>query len=110
MTRFIARRLLLTIPTLVGITMVTFLIAHTLPENLVLVNLGDRATQDPVVVAAFKHKWGLDRPLPVQYLTFVGNLGRGDLGMSIMTGRPVWRELRESLPATVELAGTAMVL
>ena len=110
MIRFAARRLLLAIPTLVGITLVTFLIAHTLPENLVLVNLGDRATQDPALVAAFKRKWGLDQSVPVQYLTYVRNLSRGDLGVSIMTNRPVWHELWLSLPATIELSGTAMVL
>jgi peptide/nickel transport system permease protein len=102
--------LLLAIPTLVGITLVTFLIAHTLPENLVLVNLGDRATQDPATVAAFKRKWGLDQSLAIQYATYVRNLSRGDLGVSIMTSRPVWKELFESLPATIELSGTAMVL
>jgi peptide/nickel transport system permease protein len=102
--------MLLVVPTLVGITLVTFLVAHTLPENLVLVNLGDRATQDPATVAAFKRKWGLDQPLPVQYLTYVRNLGRGDLGVSIMTSRPVSTELIQSLPATIELSGTAMLL
>jgi peptide/nickel transport system permease protein len=107
---FALRRLLLAIPTLVGITLVTFLIAHTLPENLVLVNLGDRATQDPATVAAFKRKWGLDQSLAIQYATYVRNLSRGDLGVSIMTSRPVWTELFESLPATIELSGTAMVL
>jgi peptide/nickel transport system permease protein len=109
-TLFAFRRLLLAIPTLVGITLVTFLITHTLPENLVLVNLGDRATQDPAVVTAFKRKWGLDRSLPAQYLTYVSNLARGDLGVSIMSSRPVWQELQLSLPATIELAGTAMLL
>jgi peptide/nickel transport system permease protein len=109
-TLFALRRLLLAVPTLVGITLVTFLIAHTLPENLVLVNLGDRATKDPAVVAAFKRKWGLDRSLPAQYLTYVSSLARGDLGVSIMSGRPVWQELQLSLPATIELAGTAMLL
>jgi peptide/nickel transport system permease protein len=102
--------LLLAIPTLIGITLVTFLIAHTLPENLVLVNLGDRATQDPATVAAFKRKWGLDQSLAIQYATYVRNLSRGDLGVSIMTSRPVWTELFESLPATIELSGTAIML
>jgi peptide/nickel transport system permease protein len=107
---FALRRLLLAIPTLIGITLVTFLIAHTLPENLVLVNLGDRATQDPATVAAFKRKWGLDQSLAIQYATYVRNLSRGDLGVSIMTSRPVWTELFESLPATIELSGTAIML
>jgi peptide/nickel transport system permease protein len=109
-TRFAVRRFLLAIPTLIGVTLVTFLIAHTLPENLVLVNLGDRATQDPVLVAAFKQKWGLDQPLPLQYLRYVRNLARGDLGVSIMTSRPVSQELWQSLPATLELSGAAMLL
>ena len=110
MTRFAVRRFLLAIPTLIGVTLVTFLIAHTLPENLVLVNLGDRATQDPALVAAFKRKWGLDQPLPLQYLSYVWNLVRGDLGVSIMTSRPVSQELWQSLPATLELSGAAMLL
>ncbi len=97
------------LPTLVGITLVTFLVSHLLPADLVLINLGDRATQTPGLVEAFRHRWGLDRPILVQYLVYLGNLLHGDLGTSITTNRPVLTELALSLPATVELATLALV-
>lgn len=110
MLLYALRRLLLAIPTLIGIALVTFLVSNALPRDIVLINLGDRATQDPEIVAAFKQKWGLDQPLPVQYLRYLGHLVRGDLGTSIATNRPVLRELALSVPATLELAAVAIVL
>ena len=110
MGRYLFRRALLGLPTLVGITCVTFLVSHLLPTDLVLINLGDRATQSPGLVEAFRHRWGLDRPVVVQYLIYLGNLLRGDLGTSIATNRPVLTELGLSLPATVELATVAVVV
>ena len=109
MARYLLRRGLLALPTLLGITMVTFLVSHLLPADLVLVNLGDRATQSPGLVEAFRHRWGLDRPLVVQYLIYLGHLLRGDLGTSIATNRPVLTELALSLPATTELATVAFL-
>jgi peptide/nickel transport system permease protein len=110
MLRYVVRRFLLAIPTLIGITLVTYLVSHALPQDIVLVNLGDRATQNPELVEAFKAKWGLDDPWPVQYLRYLGNLIRGDLGISIATNTPVLRELWLSVPATVELAGIAILM
>ena len=110
MLPYILRRLALSAPTLLGITLVTFLISHTLPADLVLANLGDHAAQDPQLAAAFRHKWGLDRPVPLQYAVYVGHLLRGDLGTSITTEQPVGTELALSVPATVELATTSMIL
>ena len=110
MGRYLFRRALLGLPTLVGITGVTFLVSHLLPTDLVLINLGDRATQSPGLVEAFRHRWGLDRPVVVQYLIYLGSLLRGDLGTSIATNRPVLTELALSLPATVELATVAVVV
>jgi peptide/nickel transport system permease protein len=81
-----------------------------LPTDLVLVNLGDRAAQKPELVAAFKKRWGLDQPLPIQYVTYLGHLARGDLGISINSQRPVIQELWLSLPATIELSTAAMVI
>ena len=98
---YLLRRVLLACPTLLGITLVTFLVSHLLPADLVLVNLGDRATQSPALVDAFRHRWGLDRPMAAQYLIYLGHLLRGDLGTSIATNRPVLEELALSLPATV---------
>lgn len=109
MARYIIRRLGLSLPTLIGITLLTFLISHALPADLVLTSLGDHAAQDPQLVAAFRHKWGLDRPAPVQYAVYLGRLARGDLGTSIATGQPVRTELTLSLPATVELATAGML-
>jgi len=106
---YLLRRVFLACPTLLGITLVTFLVSHLLPADLVLVNLGDRATQSPSLVEAFRHRWGLDRPLAVQYLIYLGHLLRGDLGTSIATNRPVLAELALSLPATVELATVALL-
>ncbi len=109
MLYYLLRRLLLSVPTLVGITFVTFFVSHLLPADLVLINLGDRATQNPALVEAFRHRWGLDQPFMVQYLVYLRNLVHGDLGMSIATNRPVLTELWLSLPATAELATVAMI-
>lgn len=109
MLRYIVRRVALSVPTLLGITLVTFLISRALPADLVLANLGDHAAQDPQLVAAFRQRWGLDRPAPVQYLIYLGHLLRGDLGTSIATARPVRTELALSLPATAELASAGML-
>jgi len=109
MGRYLVRRALLALPTLLGITLVTFLVSHLLPPDLVLTTLGDRAAQNPGLVEAFRHRWGLDRPILVQYAVYVGNLLRGDLGTSIATNRPVLTELALSLPATVELATVALL-
>jgi peptide/nickel transport system permease protein len=99
----VARRLLAVPPILVGITLVTFLLLHVVPGDPARMYLGEGA-QDPRVVEALDHEWGLDRPLPVQYVTYLRNLLRGNLGFSIHSGRPVADDLRHFLPATVELS------
>ena len=104
MALYLLRRVLVSVPTLIGITLVTFLVSHLLPADLVLINLGDRATRNPELVRAFRARWSLDRPLPVQYLVYLRNLARGNLGASIATNRPVLTELALSLPMTIELA------
>lgn len=110
MSRFVLRRLFLLIPMLLGVTVVTFLLAHVIPSDPVIANLGDLAISDPNIVEAFKHRWGLDRSLPEQYFVYLWNLLHGDLGISITTARPVWTDIVDHLPATVELAVTATVL
>jgi len=110
MAFYLFRRVLVSIPTLVGITLITFLVSHLLPADLVLVNLGDRATRNPDLVRAFRARWGLDRPLLVQYLVYLENLVRGNLGTSIATNRPVLTELALSLPMTIELATLATLI
>jgi peptide/nickel transport system permease protein len=93
---------------LVGITLLTFLLSHAVPADPVTASLGEQAAADPAVVAAFRHEWGLDRSLPAQYGIYLWNLVRGNFGVSISTRQPVWLDLRQTFPATVELAVVAM--
>jgi peptide/nickel transport system permease protein len=107
---YIVRRALLIPPMLVGITLLSFVLSHAVPADPVAANLGDQSAANPQIVAAFRHRWGLDRPVPEQYLVYVGHLLRGDMGISISTHQPVAIDLWQHLPATVELATAALVL
>lgn len=108
--RFLVRRLLITLPLLIGITLLAFVISHAVPSDPVVSNLGQRAMSDPAIVAAFRAEWGLDRPLPEQYLRYVGNLVQGNLGKSITSRRPVIEDLKAFLPATIELATSSVLV
>lgn len=110
MFRFLVRRLLLTLILLLGVSLMVFLISHTVPANPVAANLSQSALNDPEIVAAFEAKWGLDQPLYKQYLTYMSNLFRGDFGTSIRTGRPVLSDLMQYFPATLELSFFAMLI
>ena len=104
---FTLRRLLLIIPVLVGITLIAFVVSHAVPADPIVSNLGQRAQDDPSIVGRYRHQWGLDRPLPLQYGIYVWNILHGDLGVSITTRRPVTTDLRQFFPATLELATAA---
>jgi peptide/nickel transport system permease protein len=106
----VARRLLLIVPMLLGVTVLTFVLSHMVPADPVAANLGEQAAADPTVVAAFRHAWGLDRPLHEQYLIYVWNLLHGEMGTSISTRQPVLLDLAQHFPATIELAVTALAL
>ena len=108
--QYIFRRLLLPVPMLIGITLISFLLTHPIPADPVTANLGDQAANDPEVVAAFRVKWGLDRPLYQQYGLYVWNLSHGNMGTSISTRQAVATDLRQRIPATMELAFTAMMI
>lgn len=112
--RFALRRLLAAVLLMLGVTLVAFVLTNLVPADPVSAALGDRAAADPDVVAAFRARHGLDQPLPVQYLTYLSNLLQGDMGVSQQTRRPVLDDLREFIPATLELAffalGIAIVL
>ncbi len=108
--RYVLRRVLLTIPLLFGVTLIAFVLSHTVPADPVTANLGQKAMSDPEIVAAFRAEWGLDRPVHEQYLIYLGNLLRGDLGRSIKSRRPVVEDLRAFLPATIELATASILL
>lgn len=104
MQKFILRRLLLMIPLLIGISLIAFVISHSLPADPIAAHLSQKAMEDPVIVATFRAQWGLDKPLWQQYLIYLGGLVRGDLGTSIRTHRHVIDDLRQFLPASAELA------
>lgn len=106
---FVAARALALVALLLGITLVTFALATLVPGDPVVANLGERASQDPAIVQQFREQHGLDEPVPAQYLIYLRNLVEGDLGTSIQTARPVATDLRDSVPATVELAVVAML-
>lgn len=108
--RYIQRRVLLLGPMLIGITLLSFVLSHAVPADPVAANLGEHAAADPVVVEAFRHRWGLDQPLYKQYLIYLWNLGHGDMGTSISTRQPVTLDLKQHLPATVELAVSALMI
>src|SRR5919108_1304169 len=107
--RYIARRLLLMVVAALGVTLISFVISHAVPADPIVSNLGQQASQRPEIVAAFKAKWGLDRPLHEQYLAFLGNLVHGELGTSINTRRPISVDVSQFLPATVELSTVAII-
>lgn len=107
---YILRRLLFAIPLLLGITAVSFLIANAVPSDPITANLPQNALNDPELIAAFRARWGLDKPPLEQYLTYMGNLLQGDLGVSIKTKNPVAEDILQFLPATTELATFSIVI
>jgi peptide/nickel transport system permease protein len=108
--RYVLLRVAASVAMAVAATLVVFLIAHTVPADPVLAQLGDRASANPETVARFRARWGLDRPLWEQYAIFLRRLAQGDLGESIASRRPVLDDIRQYLPATIELATLAAFL
>jgi peptide/nickel transport system permease protein len=110
MVWFVARRLAAMVFLAIGITLIAFIVTHLVPGDPAAANLGQNAMSDPTIVAAWRAKNGLDLPLPQQYLHYLGGLVHGDLGVSQRTQQPVSTELREYVPATIELACAAIFL
>ena len=108
MAAYIATRLLAAIPVLFGLSIIVFLIMAMIPGDPATAILGSYAT--PENVARINADLGLDKPLPQQYLIWLGNLLQGDLGRSYALNRPVLDEVLERFSATLILAGTALVL
>jgi ABC-type dipeptide/oligopeptide/nickel transport system permease component len=108
LTAYLLTRLALTVPVLVGVSLLVFSMSHLVPGDPVAVMLGERATSEDM--ARLRAQLGLDRPLYVQYAEFVARAVRGDLGTSIRTGRPVLLEIGEQCPATVTLTLSATLL
>ncbi|HLW60072.1 MAG TPA: ABC transporter permease [bacterium] len=106
--RYVARRAALTVFVLFGVTLITFVISHVVPADPVVAYLGEHAP--PALVEKVRHQIGLDRPLPVQYAYYLRDLFHGNLGISIMDNRPVNQDLRQYLPATIELSTAAILV
>ncbi|GAB4318632.1 MAG: ABC transporter permease [Candidatus Sumerlaeia bacterium] len=102
----IIRRALALIPTLLGVSLLTFCMMRFAPGDPVKLMLGPEATEESI--AALRHELGFDRPWFVQYFTYMAGVVRGDMGLSITTRRPVSEEIFSRLPATAELAAAAM--
>ena len=108
MTQYILRRLLLMLPVAFLVTVIVFTLLRLSPGDPVLVFAGEE--RDPIALDALRHQYGLDQPLPVQYVVWLQNAVRGDLGRSLRTRQPVLEAITERLPKTLELGGAALVL
>lgn len=107
MSQYILRRLLLAVPVLVGIIFVTFTLARLIPGDPCRAQLGERATDE--LCDAFNIRYGLDKPIPVQFGIYMTDVLKGDLGESIRFGKPVTALIIERLPMTVELSVAALI-
>jgi peptide/nickel transport system permease protein len=107
--QFLLRRLLGMVPLLLGISLLLFVIIHLAPGGPLDAYV-DNPSVTPQALAQIKAAYGLDRPLPVQYLKWMQSMAQGMWGYSIRSGRPVSREIAERLPATLELGGTSLAL
>ncbi len=112
MTTFIARRLGHSVLTMIGITIVVFLMIHAVPGDPVLFHLGGPSARSvpPEIVAEIRHDFGLDEPLPKRYLAWMNAAVRGDFGVSYVTGRPVAETIAGKVGATVELNLVALLM
>ena len=109
MFKLLLQKLATLVPTLLGVTVVAFALIRLIPGDPIEIMVGERRL-DPAAHAALMQQLGLDQPLHVQYLRYVGGLLQGDLGQSLVTRESVAAELAVLFPATIELAGAALLL
>ena len=107
MVTYILRRLLQLIPVLLGVSLLVFLGMHVIPGDVATLLLGDKATA--ASLARLREQLGLDQPVYVQYLRFLGSALQGDFGMSLRTQQPAWTEVWLAMPTTFELSVLALV-
>lgn len=108
MLRYTVRRVLSTVPVLIGLSMILFAFLHLLPGDPTRAILGEHAS--PEMVARLRETLGLDRPLWSQYVDYLGDLSRGDLGVSVINGASVRDEFLTRFPATIELTVVALLI
>ena len=107
---YIARRMLVLPLLLLGLATVTFAISHAVPADPLTTVLNERELGNPEAVASAKAHWGLDKSVPEQYVLYIWNVLHGDFGTSFRTKQPVRDDIVERLPATIELALSAMAV
>lgn len=107
---YLTRRLLLAVPTVLGVLLAVFLLIRLVPGDVVTQLVGLEATISPQRVDELRRLFGLDRPLVVQFTEYAGRVVRGDMGTSLRTGRPVADELLRRFPVTIELALAGLVV
>ena len=108
MLAFIGRRVLIAVPTILLISIFVFALQKILPGDPVLAMAGEE--RDPETLEYLREKYRLNDPIPVQYLVWIGNALRGDLGISLRTNQPVLELIGEKLPVTIQLAIMALVI
>lgn len=108
--KFVLKRLVLLVVMLVGVATIVFALTKLVPGDPVVANLSQRSLSDPEIVAAFKAKNGLDKPIIVQYLLHIKHIFQMDLGVSMRTNKSVLFELGRCFPATMELATFSILL
>jgi ABC-type dipeptide/oligopeptide/nickel transport system permease component len=108
MLAFVVRRLMLSIPTLIGVMVVVFLLLYVAPGDPVQDMVGERA--DAETIARLRKELHLDEPVAKQFVLYAGGVLKGDLGNSYITQRPIIQDIKERFPKTLLLAGTAMLL
>lgn len=106
MLKYILKRVLFLIPVMIGVTFIVFSLMHITPGDTATTMLGEAAT--PEAVEALRVQLGLDRPFLVQYVTWLGNIFRGDFGTSFRTGIPVMQEIMQRFPTTFALAASGV--
>ena len=105
---YILKRLLQIIPTILGITFVVFVMMRSIPGDPVVSLLGDAYTEENAIKA--RQDYGLDKPVLLQYVIWLGKLVQGDWGTSILSGRPVLKDVLVRLPVTLELVVLSMAV
>jgi peptide/nickel transport system permease protein len=104
MMQVVLRRLIMLVPVLLGVSILTFAAMHLIPGDMAVAMVGIEGAQDPVILDNIRAKYGLDQPVPVQYLKWLGAAVQGDFGDSLRLNVPVLGEILRRLPLTAELA------
>lgn len=110
MTTYILRRILISLPIILGVTVIVFLLANMMPGDAVMAMISSDTPLEAELIKLRQGQLGLDLPLHVQYGRWLGNLVKGNLGFSFQTGEPVARMIATRIPATLELMGVSLLI